>query len=1176
MSRFWKWELILCCSLGTGALAADRDIVFGRDILPILSDKCFHCHGPDAASRKAKLQLNTFDTATARRKRGRFAIVPGNPKRSLLWHRVTTDDPLDHMPPPESGKTLLTLSEQALIRAWIEHGAEYDTHWSLTPLDSPMPPAVSDEDWPHNPIDRFILTRLEARGRVPKQAADPSTRCRRLFLDITGLPPTPKELDAFLDDPSPHAWNNLVARLLNEEPYASRYAEHMATPWLDLARYADTCGIHMDNGRAAWPWRDWVLHAFRSNMPLDQFITEQLAGDLIENATTNQLIASGFNRNHVTSDEGGAIEEEYLFEYAVDRTNTFGTTFLGLTVNCAQCHDHKYDPITSADYYSLLAFFNNNDEPGVYSQTQNPDRSYEPFIAILTPEEKARLKALEDEVSESLSQRSQVTPEGRAAREAFQAETQSSWTWSQPSLRGAGTSPDTTFAALPDGSLLASGDTPDTDTYTITVHTDRTDLRAIALELLQHDSLPKGGPGRAANGNLVLTGIEGEVVSATDSTQRAPLALTWAWADLEQPNGDFAAVNALRADDGRGWAINAHQERGDRVGIFLASEPFGYPEGTDITLRLHFSSPYAAHSAGRFRLQLGSADTESVAMLPTAHSNWYITGPFAAEDGPEAYDTVYGPEAGGPLDFEASYRGDTWRHAPGVLEAELVTLAQGKGAEFVARELFAPTARRMELSMGSDDGMQIYLNGRRVHEARVDRGVAADQERVVLNLPAGPSTLVCKFVNTGGAGGMYHRELLEDHRLNGDLVSMALPASARPTERTRRAADAWRLQFSPRYRELTSEIGHARAAARSIREAAPTTMVMRDRAEPKQTYVMTRGLYDGADETRPVTPGVPAVLGHIEAKNPTRLDLANWIVGDVNPLTARVVANRLWQQFFGTGIAATVENVGLQGSWPSHPALLDWLAAELRRDWDLKKLIRTIVESATYQQAAAGPEDAPHLYAGFPRQRLTAEQIRDQALHVSGLLVEQLGGPSVKPYQPDGLWKEVAMLQSNTNAFEQGTQDDLWRRSMYTYWKRAAPPPSLLTFDAPTREFCVARRLTTDTPLQTLVLWNDPQIIEAARNTAARVLALPGTSQEQIAHLYRRCTGEDPPPDVARLLDSSLQHWRNRYLNASDDAASLVGIGASPIPDNVSAEELAAWTMLTSAVLSSDAAIVKD
>ena len=1167
--------LLLAAAAYASPLAAD-EILFGRDIRPLLADRCFPCHGPDEESRQAKLHLSTFEEATARRKRGRFAIVPGDLEKSLLWHRISATDPLDQMPPPDSGKKPLTEAEQDLIRRWIEAGAQYDTHWAFTPLNQPTLPTTSNSTWSRNDIDQFVLARLESAGVSPAAEANAATRCRRLFLDLTGLPPTLQELDDFLADTSPEAWEHLVDILLTEEPYASRFAEHMATPWLDLARYADTCGIHQDNGRSIWPWRDWVLEAFRTNMPLDQFITAQIAGDLMEPATTDQLIASGFNRNHVTSDEGGAIDDEYLFEYAVDRTNTFGTTFLGLTINCAQCHDHRYDPVTAKDYYSLLAFFNNNDEPGIYSQTQDSKRAYEPFLELLSAEERERIDTLEQEILALTVDRAESTAEETAGLNAFSKSAAAEWTWSQPAITASSPHAETTFKMLKDGSVLAIGPAPDSDDITIRFNTDRQDLRAVLVEVLTHESLPQGGPGRAGNGNMVLTAIDAVAVSTADPSQKQHIEFTWAWADIEQPNGDYAIVNALDGEDERGWAINAHEDRDDRVAMFLADTPFGYEGGTDLSVTLRFHSIYEQHSAGRLALHLGSTTDKAMANMPVAHSNWYIVGPFAANSGAEAYDTVFGPEVRGPLDFKASYHGDSWRHAPGVLEAETVVLAQGVGAEYVSRELCSPTPRQMKLSMGSDDGMQVYLNGRLVHEARVDRGVAPDQEQVEFDLPAGKSTLVCKFVNTGGNGGMYHREIIPEHQLHGDAMAMTLPSEVPTDALSLRAANAWRHRFSPRYAELTGGIASRSLQAQDIRDAAPSTMIMKDRETPRKTFVMTRGLYDGEDKNRPVPRNVPAVLGRITTENPTRLDLAAWVVGNENPVTARVMVNRLWHQFFGRGFSSTIENVGLQGDWPSHPDLIDWMAADLRSDWDLKRAVRNIVLSATYQQDVAPPNVDERLLAGFPRQRLSAEQIRDQALHVSGLLAETFGGPSVKPYQPEGLWKEVAMLQSNTNAFEQGVEDDLWRRSLYTYWKRAAPPPSLLTFDAPTREFCVARRTTTDTPLQALVLWNDPQFVEAARETASTVLGTQASTDERIHMLYRLCTGDTPSAELTRHLAVALQEWTARYDDAPLDATSLISVGQSPVAESLPKTELAAWTMLASAVLSSDAAIVKD
>ena len=1166
--------LHLALTIALAAPAADAPnasvIRFGRDIRPLLSDRCFQCHGPDADAREARLRLDSFEDATARRKRGRFAIIPGDPDGSLLWQRISTTDPLDQMPPPEHGKPPLTPEEQALIRAWIESGAAYEPHWAFAPLEQPTPPA-KDSRTAGAAIDAFILDGLGDAD--PSPPTDSATLCRRLFLDLTGLPPTIDELDAFLEDDAPDAYERLVDRLLTEEPYVTRYAEHMATPWLDLARYADTAGIHTDAGRSIWLYRDWVIEAFRNNMPLDQFMTEQLAGDLLDGASDAQKIASGFNRCHVTTDEGGFIDDEALFMYAVDRTNTYGTVFLGLTVNCAQCHDHKFDPIGMEDYYSLLAFFNNNEEPGLYAQYPDPTMALEPAMQRFSSEQRVRIEELEDHINSVKAERDHQDAGELQALQSFREDLTDggNWSWSRPGVVEASSGGGAQLDTQPDGRLLASGENPANDDWTIRLRTTETGLRALLLEVLQHESLPMSGPGRAANGNMILSGITAKIAPASHPDRTQPLNLVWAWADVEQPSDDFRVVNALQPDDGRMWAINAHRDRDNRYAMFVTEEPFGFRGGTEITVRLSFNSPYAQHSPGHIGLQVATATEEAMPQLATAASNWYIVGPFTTQTGDEAYDTIYGPEAVGPLDFDAAWHGQSWRYAPGVKEAEVVSLARGIGAEYVARELWSPVPRRIELSMGSDDGLQVYVNGALVHEARVDRGAAPDQELVTFDIPAGRSTLVCKFVNTGGEGGMYHRAIVPEAQLQGDAIALTLPEDIVSESLDARRREAWRLASSPRYRALTEQIKTMAAEATTIRESAPSTMVMQERDGIRDTYVMMRGAYDAPDGDRPVNRNVPAALGHLDGDALDRRDLAAWTVGEDNPITARVFANRLWQHFFGRGLAETVEDFGLQGSWPTHPDLLDWIATDLRNDWNLQDTIRHIVLSDTYRQRSG---DDFGRYAAFPRQRLSAEQIRDQALHVGDLLVEQVGGPGVKPYQPTGLWQEVAMPQSNTRTFEQGEGDDLWRRSIYTYWKRAAPPPSMVTFDAPTREYCSARRLPTNTPLQALVLWNDPQFVEAARATATRVVL--GNDPDPVASLYRRCTGSVPSEPIAASMRDALEGWRARYKESPEDAAALIAIGDSDPPADIDQTELAAWTMLASAVLSSDAAIVKD
>ena len=1156
------------------SFAADP-VSYGRDIRPILSDRCFVCHGPDGAQRQAGLRLDGFDAATESRVRG-AAIVPGDPESSVLWQRLTTEHADDVMPPIDSTKPRLNEEELSLVRRWIEQGAVYEPHWSFTPLAKPPVPRIEDP-WIRNDIDRFVLARQQQAGVRPASEAARDTLARRLYLDLTGLPPTTDELDAYLADTSPRAYESLVDRLMNEEPYATRHAERMTTPWLDLARYADTSGIHMDAGRTIWPYRDWVLDAYRANKPFDQFVVEQLAGDLLPERTSEQLVASGFNRCHVTTDEGGAINDEALFEYAVERTNTFGSVFLGLTVNCAQCHDHKFDPVSMEDYYGLLAFFNNNEEPGLYSQSPDPLRALEPSYTISTSEDADRLRGMQESIRALQAQRDRPDPHEDDRIDAFRNGVRADgWNWTTPTVLTAVSSGGSVLELHADGSVLATSPAPDNDDYTIVLDTDRTDLRAVALDVLRHPSLPTGGVGRAANGNGILSGISVEVVSRRDPDRRRRVPLGWAWADVEQDNSDYKVVNALRPDDGRMWALDGHRTPDDRVALFLSEEEFGYEGGSTVVVTLNFVSPYAQHSLGNVRLHLGSVDEAGLDRLPVARSNWYIAGPFTPGTAQLSYDTAFGPEEG-PLDFKKVYAGQSWRYAPLVLEGENVTLAQGVGAEYIAREFFSPSPRTVELSLGSDDGIQVYLDGVLVHENRIDRGAAPDQDRISLRIPAGRSTYVTKIVNTGGPAAMYYRQDAAEGELAHDAVAWALHADAR--ERLdERARIAWRTGHSPQWLELTAAIESTTAEKEAFEATLPNTMVMQERSEVRPTFVMMRGLYDAPDQERPVRRAIPAVLGSLEVEgDPSRIDLARWLVGDQNPLTARVHANRAWLMFFGRGLCETVEDFGFQGAWPSHPALLDWLACRFRDDgWNVRELVRTIVTSSTYRQSSdRTPEGADDLYAGYPRQRLSAEQIRDQALHVSGLLVEQYGGPSVKPYQPEGLWREVAMPQSNTRIFERDAGQSLWRRSLYTYWKRAAPPPSMLTLDAPTREYCSTRRLTTNTPLQALVLWNDVQFVEAARATAARVIAETPAS-ERLGDLYRRCTGTLPSRAITATMGRTLETFLARYRGDLEAARALVSVGDSDPPSGVAVDELAAWTMLASAVLSSDAAIVKD
>jgi hypothetical protein len=1174
----------------TVSLAETGPIRYGRDIRPILSDRCFLCHGPDRAKQQAGLRLDIRELAVAPRKNGP-AIVPGDAAASDLWKRINDHDPNRVMPTPESGKRPLTDGEKALLRRWIEEGAPYESHWAFNAPVAAAAPAVRDTAWPRNDVDRFVLARLERAGAHPSAEADGEDLVRRLYLDLTGLPPTPEETDAYLADPRADRYERLFDRLTTEEPYRTRYAERMSVPWLDIARYADTCGIHMDAGRQMWLWRDWVIEAFRTNKPYDQFIVEQLAGDLIPGASVDQVVASGFNRAHVTTDEGGAINEEYLLEYAVDRVNTTGAAFLGLSVGCARCHDHKFDPVTQEDFYSLIAFFNSNEEPGLYSQLPDPNRAFEPFIEVPRKEDEGALSILAEAERKAKEQQASAGEAERAELEAFVAGVRTGFAPAAVAVTGATSSGGAMMTVQGDGSVLAGGANPDADEHTIVLRTAAGDpgdgLRLLLLEAMTDPSLAGGRVGRAPNGNAVLDHIAVEAVSVADPSRREAVELTWAWGDYEQENGDYRAVNALTKGEGRQWAVRGHEVGGMRTAMFAARKPFGFAGGTELRITLDYRSPYAQHVFGRVRLTPMRATDDAIARLPQAVSGWYIAGPFVGKAG-EAYGVEYGPEKAPAFvrgqRFKYGSQDDAWRYAPGVVDGQVARLAESVGAEFVARQIYSPDARKVELSMGSDDGLVMYLNGRKVFENQAQRGAAPDQDRVSLDLVPGENFLVCKVVNTGGAAGFYSRAIPRDGVFDRDMVALAAGDGRVRPEAAEAARNGWRVRFSPTFIAAQREIERVAAERAKLLASTPKTMVMKESAMPRETFVHMRGAYDHPDRNRRVERAVPAALGTLPADAPrNRLGLAQWIVSRENPITARVVVNRVWEQFFGNGIVRTSDDFGLQGEWPTNPELLDTLAVRFRDGgWDLRALVRDIVTSATYRQTSrvrpevVAADPGNRLLSYFPRQRLSAEQIRDQALYVAGLLVERPGGPSVKPYQPEGLWQEVAMLQSNTRIYQQGMGDELHRRSMYTYWKRAAPPPTMLTLDAPTREFCTTKRLVTNTPLQALVLWNDPQFVEAARMAAERAIRARADDRARLAELYRRATGTTPSEAMFERMSRALAENRARYAAKPEDAEKLLDVGEVKSSADIDAAELAAWTMLANAVLSSDATIVKD
>ncbi|MBX3406622.1 MAG: PSD1 domain-containing protein [Phycisphaeraceae bacterium] len=1175
----------------------EEPVRYARDIRRLLSDRCFQCHGPDAAARQADLRLDDPASAYAARPDG-AAIVPGNPNASELWKRITTTDPVLAMPPPEANKRPLSDDEKAQIRAWIEQGAEYEPHWSFVPPSRPALPTVRNTAWPRDRIDRLVLANMESRGVAPSPEADRATLLRRVFLDLTGLPPTIDEIDEFLADTSENAYEAWVDRIFTQEPYRTRLAERLAVPWLDAARYGDTCGIHTDNGRQIWPWRDWVLRALRDNMPYDRFLTEQLAGDLLPEPTIDQLVATGFNRNHVTTDEGGAIDEEYLVEYAADRANTTASVFLGLTFSCARCHDHKFDPISQEDYFSFFAFFNSNEEPGLYSQTADSRRAYEPFMAVPTAEDKARLDVLDSGIRAALAQMEAAAPDEADQRSRSLAElvVSAGASWISPRIVDARSiDPRVRLEPQPDGSIIAAGGVPAIDEYVVTLRTEARGLRLLALEAMVPDGDPGKPAGRSANGNAVLTGVRIETGAPAGGTGSEvswrTVPLRWAWADHSQADGNHDVTNVLNAT-GEGWAIAGHQQPGKRLLLILTDEPFGAPAGEDggteaaVRVTLSFRSRYQQHSLARFRLNLGTIDEQWLTNLPAAPGRLHVAGPFAAPKA-ELFDRAFGPESGEVAEsrrFGEVDNAPRWAFDRKLVDGAPIALGDGVNVFYVGRTIWSPTARQFEVSLGSDDGFRLFVNGVEAASRNIERGVAPDQDKATIALQPGPNAVVLKIVNTGGASGYYYNASPAPGELPHDLVAAVAPPGAMSDPLSTRLAQAWRRTFLPSYREAEARLAELRAERTRIENTLPRTMIMKELATPRPAFVLNRGVYDQPDPSRPVSRSVPRALGALPAEAPrNRLGLAQWLVTPENPLTARVAVNRFWEMLFGTGLVRTSEDFGLQGEWPSHPELLDDLAIDFRESgWDVHALLRRIVTSATYRQSSRirpelGEIDPDNqLLAFYPRRRLAAEQVRDLALFASGLLVEKLGGPSVNPYQPEGLWQEVAMPASNTRIFVRGEGEDLWRRSLYTYWKRASPPPAMLMFDAPTRESCVIRRPSTNTPLQALVTWNDEQFVEAARVLAERALALPGDDESRLAAMMRLCTGREPDQQERAMLRASLAHFRERFAAAPADVGQLVSVGSRRADPAVPWSELAPWTLIANAVLNLHETVTQD
>jgi len=1147
---------------------------FAREVRPILSDKCFQCHGPDPETREAGLRVDSLEGITAELSTGGHAVVAGDVEDSELLYRIAPEFEDDLMPPERSGKSL-SESERSVLRRWIEEGAPWDEHWSF---QRPVKPTVAQGGEDGDAIDALLDGPMAAAGLAFQPEADAATLQRRVSLDLTGLPPAPEESAAFHADVALRgldaAYRAEVKRLMASE----RYGVHMARTWLDAARYADTHGLHLDNRRSMWPYRDWVVRALNDNKPFDEFVIEQLAGDLLPNATLDQQVASGFNRCNPTSAEGGMIAQEYLSIYAKDRADTTAKVFLGLTLECAQCHDHKFDPISQRDYYAMYGFFNSMTEEATDRNIENPV----PFLRVPLPEQAGRLEEISAATLALTEELDRPNPElderERRWIERTSQEVLGRWKTVIPE-RVAATEGVELTVEPESGVVVAGGANPHNTTYTIDAWVPPGQIEGLRLDAL----VPEGRalPGRASNDNFVLTSVEVLAAPADRPEELQPIGLGAAVATHSQDR--FPITGVLDPSSASGWA--GLGKTGDRSALLVPTRGFGWAEGTELRVKLVYASVHSQHGLARFRLAVRRSDD----LEPALRTGTWHRAHFPASAAAGLYDEPHPPQdqiAGGVDLFREAAPGVPWTAHPEYSEGRRHLFESGLGVHFLVQRIEAREARRIELLLGSDDGVEAWLNGELVHSNRVARGVNIDQDRVPLSLAAGDNELVLKVVNTGGAGGFSWR-LVDGGSADGLPPAIELAMQIPVAEHTEATRDLtrvfWRRSHAEEWAAAFDEREALAAERATIEGALPSTMVSEERSEPRPAHVLMRGAYDKLGEV--VEPATPSALPPLPADAPrNRLGLARWIVSGDNPLTARVWVNRAWQHFFGAGIVATPDDFGNQGKWPSHPELLDWLAVTfVESGWDMKAMHERLVLSRAYRQDSnvrpneleVDPDN--RLLARSSRFRLDAEVLRDQALHVAGLLDETMGGPGVRPYQPEGIWFAVGYSGSNTVRYAQGPKEDLHRRSLYTFWKRTAPPPNLTTFDAPMRDACTVRRERTNTPLQALVMLNDPTYVEAARFIAARVLREAGPSHlERAGHLFQLVASRTPTGEeadrIARLVTALSADFEADPL----DAVELVATGDLEVPADVDTIELATWTLTASAILNLDEVLTRN
>lgn len=1037
IDNIWNYDmqrllaLLLAVGLAQLPALADEPLEFNRDVRPILSAACYRCHGFDAKARQAELRLDVADDALKTRESG-AAVVPGKPDESLVWKRIISADPDVVMPPPDAIRQL-TAAERDIIRRWLAQGGKYQKHWALEPIQSPSAPAASDSHlaWQKNEVDRFLLPRITASGLVPQPEADRRALIRRVAFTLTGLPPKLDEVEQYVNDTTPNAYEQMVDRYLA----TSAYGEEMARHWLDVARYGDTHGLHLDNVRDIWAYRDWVVGAFNANQSFDQFTIEQLAGDLLPDATQSQLVATGFNRCNVTTSEGGAIKEEFLYRYAVDRASTTIQTWIGMTGGCAVCHDHKYDPLTMNEFYSFYAFFYSAADPAM--DGNNSDTP--PYLSLATKEQTAELERLR-KIEQELDARCTQLAEGHLKAQASVEES----------------------------------------TATESVH-----------DLWLDDSLPIGATGSntSRNRDVWITNEKMEIPLGTR-------ALQLAFGDYYQQKIDGGLIPRVIPDSAR-------------LQFWLRID--GHNPSQSVMLELNTTG-------GQRRFAWGK-------------SNLLRKGEFNGGNNRQMGDL---PAA------------DQWH---------LMTIDTA--------QLNLPAGTIVSDMMLTQFGGISWIDGLSVQGQRCDKDIGKSLDDWWSYAKDKSIPVVPKEVAAALKGGK------KDDLSEGTLFQLQTQFAK------------WIARdVGPELMAARTALSRARDAVVRLEHSIPGTMIYRDLPEPRQAHAMKRGQYDQpGDKVDPATPSFLPKLQLPEGQTrATRLDMARWLVSNEHPLTARVTVNRFWQQVFGVGLVKTSDDFGTQGESPSHPELLDYLASDFRQNgWNVKRLMRQLVTSAAFKQGSAIAPDAlakdPHnrLLSRGPRIRLDAEQIRDNALAVSGLLNPRMGGAGFRSYQPPNIWEPVGYGDSNTRYYLQDFGPDLYRRSLYSFIKRTAPPPFMSNFDAPNREMFCTRRERGNTPLQALQLMNDIQHVEAARGFAERVLREGGfTASERIDYAVRLTLARPPKSEEAKLLADALAKFSQRYQDEPSAAEELIRVGQAKASTTVTPSELAAYTLLCNLILNLD------